>query len=387
MKILQIGKYYPPVRGGIEMVVQDLCRGLAPHHEVTALVFSTSRRTVTERRDGVRLIRVGTWGRVLSTEISPSFISWIRRLPVDLVHVHMPNPVGEVGVLLAAGHARVVLTYHSDVVRQRWMMAVYGPVLRGILRRADRIIVSSRRYMETSSILAPFREKCAIIPLGLDFAQYEITPEIEARARALRAEHGDRIVAFVGRLVYYKGLDHLLAVARDLDAKFLVAGEGPMRSTLEGEVKRLGLESRVKILGEISHDEKLALYHASALAVLPATHRSEAYGMVQLEAHACSRPVVSTNLDSGVPFVNLDGVTGLVVPPADDGALAAAIGRLLEDAALRRRLGEGAHERARREFSVEGMMRATLTLYEEVLAGPRGANATAGIRRPARGSE
>ncbi len=381
MKILQIGKYYAPVRGGIEMVVQDLCRGLSPRHDVTALVFNTSARTVVEQRDGVRLIRVGTWGKVLSTEISPAFIPWIRRLPADLVHLHMPNPVGELGALLAGTKARLVLTYHSDVVRQRWMMALYGPLLRGILRRADRIIVSSIRYMETSGNLVPFRHKCAIIPLGLDFDEYAITPEIEARAGALRAEHGERIVVFVGRHVYYTGVDQLLKAAGGLDAKILVAGDGPMRPSLQAEASRMGLDQRVRFLGEISHLEKLALYRASALAVLPATHRSEAYGLVQVEAHACGRPVVSTNLDSGVPFVNMDGVTGIVVPPSDPSALAAAIRRLLDDPELRRRLGDAAFERARREFSVQGMLGATLALYEEVLASARTAGANADARR------
>jgi len=379
LKILQIGKYYSPVRGGIEMVVQDLCRGLATHHDVTALVFNTSARTVIEERDGARLIRVGTWGRILSTEISPSFIPWIRRLPADLVHLHMPNPVGELGSILSGTKARLVLTYHSDVVRQRWMMALYRPLLDRILRRADRIIVSSRRYMETSGNLRPYRDKCAIIPLGLDLDEYAISPEIEDRARALRAEHGERIVVFVGRLVYYKGVDQLLRAARDLDATILVAGDGPMRPSLEAEASRLGLDQRVRFLGEISHAEKLALYRASALAVLPATHRSEAFGLVQVEAHACGRPVVSTNLDSGVPFVNQDGVTGFVVPPSDPGSLAAAIRRLLDDPELRRKLGDAASERARREFSVERMLKATLTLYEAVLRGAPGTLPAAGM--------
>jgi rhamnosyl/mannosyltransferase len=377
LKILQIGKYYPPVRGGIEMVVQDLCRRLSPRHDVTALVFNTRARTTTEAADGARLIRVATWGKILSTEISPSFVPWIRRLRADVVHMHMPNPVGELGALLSAEKTPLVLTYHSDVVRQRWMMAIYGPLLDAVLRRADRIIVSSRRYMESSEPLRPYRDKCAIIPLGLDFEAYAVTPEVEERARVLRREHGERIVAFVGRLVYYKGVEHLLAAARGLDATVLVAGDGPMRPALEAESRRRGLESRVRFLGEISHEEKLALYRAAALTVLPATHRSEAFGLVQVEAHACGRPVVSTNLDSGVPFVNLDGVTGLVVPPSDSEALAGAIGRLLDDPDLRERFGAAASERARREFSVEGMVKATEALYEEVLRarGSRGCGA------------
>ena len=367
MKILQVGKYYAPVRGGIENIVHSLSRGLARSHDVTALVFNTGRKTVQETMEGVRVVRVGSLGQVRSVEIAPAFLRWIDRIPSDMIHLHVPNPVGELATWLSRHRGGVVVMYHSDIVRQRALKTLYAPVLRAVLRRADRIIVTSRRYMETSETLVPWRTKCAVIPLGLDLDDYAVTPEVEARASELRALHGGRMVLFVGRLVYYKGVDVLLRAAPLFEGRIVVAGEGPMRAAISRMVEESGLASRVTLLGNVTHLEKLALYRACSVAVLPATHRSEAFGLVQVEAHACGRPVVSTDLDSGVPFVNLDGVSGLTVPPSDPQALGAAIGRLLGDEELRGRLGSQARERAVREFSLDKMMRETVALYEEVL--------------------
>ncbi len=367
MKILHVGKYYPPVRGGMESIVHLLCRGQAPDHDVTALVFNTSRGTTEESLDGVRVIRVATLGKILSTEIAPSFIPWMRRLPADLVHLHTPNPVGELGTAILRRRSALVLSYHSDVVRQRGLRHVYNPIVNSVLRRADRIIVASRKYMESSETLASYHSKCVIIPFGLDLREFETTNESGARAREIRTRYGDRIVLFVGRLVYYKGVDVLLRAIQKVDARLLIAGDGPMRPELELLAGDLGLGERVTFFGEISHAEKVAMYRAATLFALPATHRSEAFGLVQVEAQTCGLPVVSTNLDSGVPYVNEHGVTGLVIPPSDADALAAALRTLLSDSALRARMAEAGRQRAEREFSLKRMLGDIQNLYEEIV--------------------
>jgi rhamnosyl/mannosyltransferase len=236
--------------------------------------------------------------------------------------------------------------------------------------RADRIIAFTRRYVETSPVVSRYAEKCSFIPHGVDLAQYEASPRVAEQAAELRSKHGPRIVMFLGRLVYYKGIDVLLrSFVRVTDAKLLIIGDGPMRSSLEAQAKALGLHERVVFMGRLSHRDKVASLHASDLLVLPATHRSEAFGVVQVEAMACSRPVVSTNIDSGVPFVNQDGLTGLVVKPGDDGELAEAMVRLLGDKALRYRLGSAGRRRAQSLFSREVMLRDTLSLYSDLLEG------------------
>jgi rhamnosyl/mannosyltransferase len=376
LKILQVGKYYPPVRGGIEQHFHLLSRGLARDHDVTALVFNTRRPTVRERIEGVDVVRVGSLGKIYSTEIAPAFLSWMRNLPAEIAHLHVPNPVGELGLATVRRSGPLVVTYHSDVVRQRGLRFLYGPILDAVLSRADRIIVSSSRYMETSETLVPYGPKCTVIPLGLDLDDYAASPAIEARAAELRRRHGNRIVLFVGRLVYYKGVEILLKALRSLDAVALIAGDGPMRARWELIAAEEGVAGRAVFLGEVTHEEKVALFLACRVFVLPATHRSEAFGLVQVEAQACRRPVVSTQIDSGVPFVNQHGVSGVVVPPSDAGALARAIGSLLDDPALALKMGEAGRDRAEREFSVGPMVARTAGLYQEIAKG-RAADARA----------
>lgn len=380
MKVLQVGKYYPPVDGGIENHVRALAEGLATRHDVTALVFNRDRSTTDERMDGVRVVRVGTYGRLLSTEMAPSFLSWFFRLRrADVIHLHTPNPIGELVCLAAPRRARLVITYHSDVVRQRLLGRLNRIVLHRLMRRADRVIAFTRRYMETSPVLHRYAAKSAIIPHGTDLSEFARSPAVETHARRLREEHGSRIVLFVGRLVYYKGVDTLLRAFRSVeDARLLVVGDGPMRPSLETLARDLGLGDRVRFLGHVSPDDKVACYHACDLLVLPATHRSEAFGLVQVEAMACGRPVISTDIDSGVPFVNQHGLTGIVVRPADPDDLAAAMNDLLSDDALRARLGEAGRHRARELYSREVMLRDVLALYEEL----RGGDAGEGARRP-----
>jgi rhamnosyl/mannosyltransferase len=346
---------------------------------MTALVFNTEPRTVQETREGVRVVRVASLGRVLSTEMAPGFFSWFLRLRnVDLIHLHTPNPVGEVACLAAPRRARLVITYHSDVVRQKILGRFDRLVLHRLMRRADRIIALSRRYMETSPVIRHYAHKCAIIPHGVDLAEMEASEAVRARAAELRRAYGPSLVLFVGRLVYYKGVDVLLrALSKVPEARLLVAGDGPQRGSLEALSRELGVQNRAHFLGGVSHEEKVACYHACDLFVLPATQRSEAFGVVQVEALACGRPVISTNIDSGVPFVNQHEVTGLVVKPADPESLAQAMRRLFADAELRSRFGIAGRRRAEELFSREVMVRDSLALYEQIL-GQRSQPAAAG---------
>lgn len=380
MRVLHVGKYYPPVEGGIENHVASLCSALAPVHRVTALVFNTTARTVTESRDGVRVVRAATLGRLMSTEMAPSFFfRFLRLRRADLIHLHTPNPIGELACLMAPASARLVITYHSDVVRQRMLGRLNRVVLHRLMRRADRIIAFTRRYMETSPVISRHAEKCAIIPHGIDLTEFEPSPATDAFVDRIRAQHGSRLVLFVGRLVYYKGVDHLLrALTRIPDATLLIIGDGPMRPSLEKLSEDLGLGTRARFLGRVGHEEKVACYRASRFLVLPATQRSEAFGLVQLEAQASGIPVISTNIDSGVPFVNKHEETGLVVEPGDDEALSGAMKRLLGDQELCARFGLAGRSRVERLFSREVMIRDVMSLYREVAGDSAPASVPAG---------
>jgi rhamnosyl/mannosyltransferase len=259
----------------------------------------------------------------------------------------------------------LVVTYHSDTVRQAFLGAAFDPIQHWMLSRAAAIIATSPNYAATSPVLARHRDRCHIIPYGIPLAQFQSCAP--AAVNQLHQQYGDRLVLAVGRLVYYKGFENLIAAMRNVNGRLLVAGDGPLREKLQGLAAESGAAGKVVFLGEIPNNEITPYYHAASMFALPSVARSEAFGIVQIEAMTAGRPVVNTSLDSGVPFVSLDQITGLTVPPGDVGALGTAISRLLDDAELRRRFGDAARARAESEFSVEIMKSRILSLYRQVL--------------------
>lgn len=366
MKILHIYKDYHPVMGGIENHLKMLAEGQVQRGlDVTVLVTSLTHRTTVEEINGVRVVKAARLVHTASTPLSLSFLAWVRRLPADIVHLHFPYPPGEVTNLLLGRGRKTVITYHSDVIRQRLILALYRPLLWRVLATADQIIATSANYIHTSPYLCRMADKCVVIPLGIDLEPFNHVDH--EQVANIRRRYGTPLLLFVGRLRYYKGLDTLIEAMRDIEARLLVVGSGPLEAAWRSSTERCGVADRVVFLGQIP-DEVLSAYYAAAdLFVLPASHRSEAFGAVLLEAMAAGVPVISTELGTGTSFVNVHGETGLVVPPRDPQALKRAIGRLLEDEALRRRLGEKAQVRAQ-TFSKETMVEAVIRLYKDLLS-------------------
>lgn len=380
MRVDLINKYFwPPHLGGVEHHLNMLSTGLAarPGVEVRAIVANEGRETVQERIGGVDVLRVGRAFAYASTPVALGMPGIIRSHAAspqrpDVFHLHFPYPWGETSWMLAGAPGPAVLTYHSDIVRQRVLGAAYRPLMRRVLERVDRIIVGSPPMIENSEVLRPFAGKCRVVPFAIETERFVPTPEIVARAAALRTQHSRPIVLFVGRLIYYKGVDVLVRAMADVDADLVLIGNGPLRAELESLAASVGVAGRMSILPPMDDAELAAWYRAADVFALPSVARSEAYGLVQLEAHASGTPVVSTNLPTGVPWVNADGETGLVVPPGDAPALAAALRHLLADDALRERMGEHARERAMRSFGISTMVDATLAVYDEVLTNAGG---------------
>ena len=255
------------------------------------------------------------------------------------------------------------------VVGQRWLGLGYQPLLRRFLERAARIVVWSHELLESSAELRPFRHKTVVLPGAIEVSRFVATPESRVHAASLRARisGGRPIVLFVGRLVYYKGLAELIAAMRDVDAVLLIVGDGPLRRESEALADRLGLRCRVHFRGEVDAAELPAVYQASDLLVLPSTHRTETFGLVQLEAHVAGIPSICTALGTGVESANVHGVTGLVVPPRDHDALREAIISLLGDDERRWRMGRCAQERALRDFDIASHARRMRAVYDDVL--------------------
>jgi glycosyltransferase involved in cell wall biosynthesis len=259
----------------------------------------------------------------------------------------------------------VVVTYHADILRRPLLLRGYQRVFELVDRRIRRIIVASREYLDSSPFLAPHRDKCVVIPFGVDLDAFALRAgEVDA-AQRLRQRHGERFVLFLGVLRPYKGLEVLVRAMQRVDGHLVIAGRGEWPA-LEALVRQLDLQRRVTFLGEVSEVERRLLLHACDVVTLPSLDRREAFGIVQLEAMACGKPVMSSDLPTGVRSVNAHGHTGWLVPPGDADALARALNMLLEDDHLRATLGKTARERVEREFTAERMIARTLALYDEV---------------------
>lgn len=371
MRILLLYKDYFPIEGGIENHIQLVAEGLRRRDvDARVLVTNTSVRTRREIINGVPVVKAGRLATISSAPISPAFYPWLYRLEkdTDVAHAHFPYPPGELGQLLLGRSRRFVITYHSDIVRQKVLGLIYRPFLWRVLRRADLITVSNPAYVQTSPFLRPFADKCRIIHHGTNLSRFTATPAATARAAAIQQRYTNRpLVLFVGRLRHYKGVDVLLKAMPQVQARLLIVGTGPMEAHWRQQARADGLTDRVTFLGRVSDEELPALYHAADVFVLPSTNRAETWGAVQVEAMACGLPVVCTELGTGTSYVNQDGVTGFVVPPKDPQALAEALNRLLANEALRRQMGAAGCKRAREQFSQEAMVEQLLGFYEEAL--------------------
>lgn len=361
LRVLHVGKFYPPHHGGMESHLETLCRELRADVDVEVLASADDRRTTHETVDGVPVTRIRTLANVASASINPGMARAIRRSRADVVHFHHPNPTGVLSYLASGRRGPLVVTYHSDIIRQRVLGAVFTPVLHRFLRGAHAILASSPDYARSSAVLRRHADRVRIVPFGIR-ADAFASADADEVAR-LRTLYGSRVVLAVGRLVYYKGFDYLIRAMSRVDGHLVILGDGPMRARLDALAKQAGVADRVTIAGGVPH--VAPYYHAADLFALPAVARSEAFGLVQLEAMAAGLPVVNTRIDSGVPYVSRDGESGITVPPADVQALAGALGHLLDAPRARRRLGDGARERVRREFSLERMVAHTIAIYRE----------------------
>ncbi len=340
-----------------------MCRFQRQWAEVEALTCSQSWRTRMVDRDGTRVTEAGEWGRLQGAPLAPSFPWRIWRSKADVVVVHSPNPTAEVAALVARPRGAVVVRYHSDVVRQASAMRLYAPVLMQFLQRSAMILPTSQAYVDTSPMLSQVRELCRVVPLGIVTQEFD-APD-PARVAALREAYGPDYVLFSGRHRYYKGLPVLVEAAKAIRAKVVMSGDGPERAPAMALAKRLGVD--IAFPGSLSHEDLVAHIHGCAVFAFPSVERSEAFGLSILEAHACGKPVVATKLGTGVEYANLDGVTGVNVPPRDPAAFAGAVNALLADPAHREALGVRARDRVRAEFDVEAVARTEFELYREAV--------------------
>lgn len=355
LKILEVNKFYTPHIGGIETLVAQRARHFSryPDAEVRVLVCQEQGEGETEIIDGVEITRAGSLGTFASCPVSAEFFRKFREMAAwaDVVEIHTPFPPGEAASVLSGCKCRVVAAWHSDIVRQKRMLALYKPVLKRFLRRADAIITATQGHIDGSAFLPEFRDKCHIIPYPFEWERYEQKKHLPV----LRTDDPYAVkLLFVGRLVYYKGVDVLLRALRQVQGcELFLCGTGALEEALQKQAEGLP----VHFLGRLEDDTLRAAFADCDIFILPSVANSEAFGIVQQEAMACGKPVINTSLPTGVPYVSLHGETGLTVPPGDAEALAAAIQKLADDPELRRRYGEHARRRVRTEYDCETNMR------------------------------
>lgn len=370
INVLQINKLYYPYIGGVESIVKDIAEGLKDKVNMDVLVCKPSGRKQVDNINGIKVVRAGSIGIWFSLPISFTFSFELRKLSrdKDILHFHMPFPLGDLSYLLMKPKGKVVIWWHSDIIRQKMFLRFYAPFMKRFLKRADKIIVASPRHIEGSQYLKEVADKCEVIPFGIDVNKYRLNKTIKHEVKRIRDKYGPNIALFTGRLIYYKGIEYLVNAMKDVDCTLLIAGEGYLESKLKNMVVALGIEHKVFFLGRIEEALLSAYFNACDIFVFPSVANSEAFGIVQIEAMACGKPVINTSLPTAVPWVSINGETGITVSPKDSTALADAMNLLLENRELREQYGRNALERVKANFSVTVMMEKILKMYTQLLS-------------------
>lgn len=373
IRVLEVNKAYYPHTGGIETVVKQYSEELSLYKKLkvkTLVCRDGFGRTQTEKNDwgGADLIRTGSFGTLFSCPVSLSFIRLFRKMSAnaDIVHIHVPFPLADLALLLSGYKGKVVVSWHSDIVRQKKLLTLYKPLLKYLLNRADHILVATEGHIIHSEFLPEYRHKCKILPYCLNPDEYlhMMKPPILTK----KCTYKDSIkVLFTGRLVYYKGVDVLLrAFTRvNRNCELFIVGTGELEEKLKTMAYKLQIADRVHFLGFLPDKELKRTYADCDIFVLPSVEKSEAFGIVQLEAMVYGKPVINTDLPSGVPYVSVHGKTGLTVKPKNPTQLAKAINFLAENPEIRKKLGGNGFIKVLDEYYERHVIRELYDFFTE----------------------
>ncbi|MBY0239439.1 MAG: glycosyltransferase family 4 protein [Burkholderiaceae bacterium] len=375
MRVLHFCKtYYPDSWGGIEQVIRQICVGTG------RLGVSNDVLTLTRDSGPAKLEFEGhTVHRApLNFEIASNAMSLgaIRKLAhlgrdADVVHYHFPWPFADMAHFLARIDKPSVVTYHSDIVRQKALMKVYTPLKRRFLGSVSAIVATSPNYLASSPVLTRYQEKACVIPIGLDKSIYP-RPSAEVKEQ-WRQRCGERFFLFVGVLRYYKGLHILLDAVANTDYPVVIVGAGPIELELKQHAQRLGLKN-VMFVGAVGEEDKVALLELCYALAFPSHLRSEAFGISLLEGAMYGKPMISSEIGTGTTYINIDGDTGLVVPPSDPRAFREAMRTLWDNPQQAAEMGHRAELRYWELFTAEKMAYNYMQLYREL-------KRTAGVRQ------
>ena len=370
--------YFPETQGGLEEVIRQICLNTRRHGvESRVLCVSRSVSPRVVRRPEAVVYRSKLHVEVASCSVSLQALPMFRRLLkwADVVHYHFPWPFGDVLHFAAKVRLPAVVTYHSDIVRQRFLAQLYAPLMTRFFKAVERIVCTSPNYFATSSVLRRFEDRVDIVPIGLDPASYPAV--VQSEVDATRTEYGEGFFLFIGVLRYYKCLHILLDAIQGAPYRVVIVGSGPTEAELKRQAADLRLDN-VVFAGQVSDETKVALIELSRGVVFPSYMRSEAFGVTLLEGAMHSKPLISTEVGSGTSHVNIDGETGLVVIPASVKALRQAMDQLHDRPDVARLMGARARQRFDRLFNGQLMGDRYADIYAELIGAPRCAPASEG---------
>jgi rhamnosyl/mannosyltransferase len=368
IKVLHFYKtYYPATMGGIEQVIFQIAEGGIRHGFESEVLYLSERGAARNEKVGHHLTHRSTLDlHVASTGFSLSAFKDFAELArkAEIIHYHFPWPYMDLVHFFSRIKKPAVVSYHSDIVKQKTLLKLYQPLMNRFLSSVDCIVASSPNYAESSPVLTRFKDKVRVVPYGLDRKTYPI-PSAEKLA-LWRSRLSERFFLFVGVLRYYKGLDYLLEAAKATQLPVIILGGGGLEVELKAKAKQLGL-SNVHFLGVLPDEDKAALLKLCYAFVLPSHLRSEAFGISLLEAAMYGKPMISCEIGSGTTFINIAGETGLVIPPGDSAALAAAMTWLWNQPEAASSMGESAQRRFEAVFLSDSMAKSYADIYRSLL--------------------
>jgi rhamnosyl/mannosyltransferase len=367
MRILHFYKTsFPDTMGGVEQVINQIARGASKLGVTTDVLSLTPDRVPrTIEIDGYLAHRARLDLQIASTGFSASAFLRFAQLAkqADVIHYHFPWPFMDVVHFATRAKKPTVVTYHSDIIRQKKLLKIYQPLQKLFLSDVDRIVATSPNYLATSDVLARYKEKVSVIPIGLDKGTYPL-PSSE-RLAYWRDRLAPKFFLFVGVIRYYKGLHILIEAAQGTDYPIMIVGAGPIEEELKAQVEKLGI-TNVHFLGHLPDEDKVALLHLSYAVVFPSHLRSEAFGISLLEGAMYGKPMISSEIGTGTTFINIADETGLVVPPSDPLAMRQAMRYLWDHPEQAAEMGQRAEARYWQHFTADQMVEAYVKLYREL---------------------
>lgn len=370
MRILQLGKFYP-IRGGVEKVMYDLMLGLSERFIYCDMLcastedFPAGEITINAYS---KVIVVPTKFKLSGTMLAPSMLFKLRKIAkdYDVIHIHHPDPMAAVALFFSGYKGKVVLHWHSDIIKQKNILKLYKPLQSWMINRANLIVGTTPVYVNSSSFLQNVKNKLDFIPIGIEPIKAE-----QSLVDKIKADNKDRFLIFsLGRLVEYKGFEYLIKSARFLDNnyKIIIGGKGPLFNCLQNLIVRLNVQDRVTLICFVSDEDASAYFKACDTFVLSSIWKTEAFAIVQIEAMSCAKPIISTDIDgSGVSWVNKNDVSGIVIPTCDDKAIADSIKLLNYNDKLYERLSKSSVKRYENLFTRDCMVDKCLQLYNNIL--------------------